>query len=188
MPVKVISCTNSGGVSRIGFVDIRPLVTQLDGDGNVISHGTIHNVPYLRIQGGSNAVILDPQAGDVGIASFCDRDISGVKNIGAETAPGSRRKFDMSDAIYHSSIIGATPTQYVQFNSSGIVVKSPTNVTIDAPSADFTGTVSAVGTITSQADIIDHGTKSMAAMRTVFNSHPHTDPQGGLVSVPPILM
>ena len=33
----------------------------------------IHNVPYMRIQGGANGIILDPAIGDIGIATVCDR-------------------------------------------------------------------------------------------------------------------
>lgn len=134
MPVKVISVTNSGGISAIGKVSVQPLVSAVDGNGQAWEHGIIHNVPYMRIQGGANGVILDPAVGDIGIATVCDRDISTVKNTSAVSAPGSNRKNDMSDMVYLMTIIGAAPTQYIQFNSAGITILSPTKVTISAPS------------------------------------------------------
>jgi hypothetical protein len=137
MPVKVISVTNSGGVSAIGKVSVQPLVSAVDGNGQAWEHGIIHNVPYMRIQGGSNGVILDPAVGDVGIASVCDRDISTVKNTGAVSAPGSNRKNDLSDMVYLMTIIGAAPSQYIQFNSSGITILSPTKVKINAPNVEI---------------------------------------------------
>jgi len=137
-PVKVLSVSNDGGVATVGTVSIQPLVSQMDAEGNTTPHGTIYNVPYLRLQGGSNAVILDPKVGDTGIAVFCDRDISRVK-VAANNAlpgtamaagPGSARKHDMSDAIYLGTIIGSAPTTYVQVNDSGITHAAPlVNVT-----------------------------------------------------------
>lgn len=54
-------------------MDVQPLAGQLDGAGYVIAHGVIHGVHYLRLAGGANAVILDRQAVDMGIAVVCDR-------------------------------------------------------------------------------------------------------------------
>lgn len=136
-PVMVKSVTNDGGVSPIGRVSIQPLVQQLDGDRNVVDHGVIHNVPYLRIQGGANAVILDPKVGDIGIAVFCDRDISAVKATGAVAPPGSDRTNHMADAVYLNTVIGATPSQYVRFSEAGIEVVSPVKVHIQAPAGQL---------------------------------------------------
>ena len=87
LPVRVESVTNDGGVSPIGRVSIRPLVQQVDGEGNATDHGIINNVPYFRIQGGANAVIMDPEVGDIGMALFADRDISAVKASGQSSPP-----------------------------------------------------------------------------------------------------
>lgn len=208
MPVKVISVTNSGGVSAIGKLSVQPLVSSVDGNGQAWEHGIIHNVPYMRIQGGANGIILDPVVGDIGIATVCDRDISTVKNTGAIAAPGSNRKNDMSDMVYLMTIIGAAPTQYVQFNSSGITILSPTKVTISAPTvqvdassvfrvnsaaiqlngpitqvsgsgnAAFAGNITTPGTVTATTDVVGGG-KSL-------NSHKHggVTTGGGQTGVP----
>ena len=42
----------------------------------------------------------------------------------------------MSDMVYLMTMIGAAPTQYIQFNSSGITILSPTKVTINAPNVE----------------------------------------------------
>ena len=151
MPVLVKAVSNNGGLSPIGTVDVQPMVSMLDGSGNAWPHGIIYNVPYMRIQGGSNGIILDPAVGDIGIATVCDRDISTVKNTGKVSAPGSLRKNDMSDMVYLMTIIGAAPTQYIQFNSAGITITSPTAVTINA-------NITVNGTITATGDIIGQGT------------------------------
>lgn len=126
MPVKVVRVTNAGDVSAIGRVDIMPLVGQLDGDGQLIPHGIIYDVPYLRLQGGGNAVIIDPVVGDIGIALFCDRDISAVKASKDAAQPGSLRKHDMSDAVYLGAILSSAPAQYIRFSASGIEIVAPT--------------------------------------------------------------
>lgn len=178
LPVEVVSVTNSGGVSPIGYVDIHPIVSQLDGTGNAIPHGVIYNVPYLRIQGGTNAIIIDPQVGDIGIASFCDRDITSAKYAKKDAPPGSLRRHDMSDAIYHHSIIGAAPTQYVQFNSSGITIHSPTAINITAPIVNVNATTSA--NVTAPSISLGASGQSLLAFVTsaftaLFNGHTHNE-------------
>ena len=130
---EVMSVTNAGGVAPVGFVSLRPMVNQLDGYGNAVPHGVIYNVPYFRLQGGANAIILDPQEGDIGWAGFADRDISSVKATKAQANPGSRRMFSMADAVYFGGILNGTPDQYIAFSSSGIAILSPTQISMTAP-------------------------------------------------------
>ncbi len=168
MPVQVISVSNAGGLSPVGTVNVQPLINIVDGSGNTSPHGIIYNVPYMRIQGGANGIILDPQVNDIGIATVCDRDISTVQNVGKSinsatghnftSAPGSNRKNDMSDMVYLMTIIGSAPTQYVQFNSTGINIVSPIAVSITAPNITTNGTWNHTGTLTSTGDIIGAGT------------------------------
>lgn len=131
--VRVTSCTNSGGLSAVGFVDVVPLVNQIDGKGNQTPHGTIHNVPYLRVQGGGNGIILDPQSGDIGVCVFASRDITKVKSTKSAANPGSFRQYSFSDGLYLGGMLNGTPSQYVRFGGDGITIHSPTAVTIEAP-------------------------------------------------------
>jgi hypothetical protein len=131
--VEVIGVTNAGDVSPVGFVDVQPLVNQLDGYNNATPHGTIFHLPYFRLQGGANAVILDPQKGDIGVAIIEDRDISSVKANKAQANPGSKRIFDMADGLYIGGFLNGPPTQYIAFSASGISVVSPTKISFAAP-------------------------------------------------------
>lgn len=133
--VRVVACTNSGGVSPVGFVDVVPMVHQVDAQGVPTVHTTIFNVPYMRMQGGANAIIIDPQVGDIGIACFASRDLSKVKNTKQPNPPGSLRGYSFSDALYVGGMLNGTPTQFVRFSASGIEITSPTAVTINAPTA-----------------------------------------------------
>lgn len=133
--VLVLACTAQGADVPAGFVNVQPMVNQIDGFGNQVNHGTIYHLPYFRLQAGANAVILDPQPGDIGIAVMCDRDISKVKATNAVAGPGSFRQHDWADGCYFGGFLGTvTPTQFVQFQASGITITSPTQVTINAPS------------------------------------------------------
>lgn len=140
--VEVIAVTSAGEVAECVFIDVKPMQDQIDGAGNATPHGIIHDVPYFRMQGGANAVILDPVIGDIGLAVVCSRDISSAKATKKAGTPGSRRTFDLADAVYFGGLLNGIPTQYVRFSATGIVLKPAAGqkVTVDGP-AHFTGAV-----------------------------------------------
>lgn len=113
--VQVQSCSNADTVDAVGTVDVLPLVNMMDGAGKTYQHETIYNVPYFRLQGGKNAIIADPQKGDIGIALFADRDISSVKNSKKQGNPGSRRRYAFADALYIGGVLNDVPQQYLRF-------------------------------------------------------------------------
>jgi len=143
--VQVISCTNDGGLSPVGFVDVKVLVQRMDGEGAIVDAGQINSVPYLRIQGGTDAIIMDPKPGDIGLASICDRDISAVVASKAPAIPASLRRHDMADALYLGGLLNGTPAQYIQFTDDGINLVSPTKVSVQAPEVDIAGVVKITG-------------------------------------------
>src|SRR5690242_10761672 len=61
MLVVVKAVSNDGDLSPVGTVDVQPLVSKVDGEGNIVVAGTVFALPYLRIQGGTNAIIIDPK-------------------------------------------------------------------------------------------------------------------------------
>ena len=132
IPVEVVSVSvPTGTLAPIGRCSVRPLVQQVDGNNNVYGRGQIINVPYLRVQGGKNAVVLDPVVGDVGLCGFCERDISMVKRTGAEAAPNTRRQYSLNDAVYMFTMMSGMPEQYVHFKDSGINIKSTGDININ---------------------------------------------------------
>lgn len=140
--VQVLSCTNSGGLSAVGRVVVQPLVFQVSGNGTYVPHGEIHDVPYFRVQGGTDAVILDPKKGDIGIALFCFSDIASVKAdpqaavAAGGAAPGSFGMFDWADGLYIGGVLNGVPAQYIRFFSGGIEIVSPTKITLRAPTVE----------------------------------------------------
>ena len=123
--VQVTGIDIVGGTGPCGTVEVMPLVQQVAGDGTAIPHGTIFEVPYLRIQGGVNAVICDPVIGDIGFCVFADRDISKVMQAKATAMPGSERRFDFADAMYIGGWSSVSPTQYLQFLAGSILLQTP---------------------------------------------------------------
>lgn len=144
-----------------GFtVDVQPMVAQVDGAGNAVPHGIVHNLPVWRVQGGTSAVIVVPAVGDIGVAVFASTDISGVKRSKSPTTPGSARRFDWADGMYLGGILNALPTQFVRLDEDGVTITSASVVTINAPggvlingdatvngSASVDGDVSATGNL-----------------------------------------
>jgi len=120
LPVKVIAVKANDG--HTGFVDVQPLVQQITADSTVVDHGIIYNVPYFRIQGGINGIIIDPAVGDIGLCDFCSRDISAVKNAKQIAPPASRRMHSFSDAVYIGGFLNKAPTRFIEFNDNGINV------------------------------------------------------------------
>ena len=147
--VKVVSSTNEGEVAPPGFVDIQPLVNLIDGKGQAIKHGTVYRCPVARLQGGASAVILDPVAGDIGIAIFADRDITSVVANKDQANPGSFRRFSMADALYLGGVLNAAPTQWVRFSASGIELHSATAIELEAPTVTITAPIVAINASTS---------------------------------------
>lgn len=155
--VRVVACSNAGDTSPVGTVDIQPMVNQVDALGQPTPHETIYNVPYFRLQGGANAIIIDPEVGDLGIAVFASRDISKVKTTKDQANPGSGRQFSWSDAMYIGGVLNGAPTQFIQFNENGITITTPGDLTINVDGdaiLNITGDMSATvgGDVTIDAD------------------------------------
>lgn len=132
--VKVVAVRGKGEVAAPASIDVQIVVHQIDGDGNAHPHGTIFNIPYHRAQNGSNAIIMDPQVGDIGVVVCSSRDISSVKaNKGEPSVPGSLRRHDLADAMYVGTVIAKNaPEQYVQFTDDGLTMMTPKDMTITA--------------------------------------------------------
>lgn len=151
--VKIVAVTSTGTVAKAGTVDVQPMVNQLDGMGNAVPHGVVNGLPYMRLQGGGNAFIMDPVVGDIGLALFADRDISSVKATGAIANPGSLRQSDMADGIYFGGLLNGVPTQYVQFAAAGITISSPNQINLVAPAIQLVGETSVDGSLTTTGNL-----------------------------------
>ncbi len=94
---------------------------------------------------------------------------------------------DEGDSIVlkRGRLVEATTHTFTLNAATAINLNAPT-ITANASSqvAMNTPLVAASTDIKAQGEIIDHGNKSMSGMRATYNSHTHTDPQGGSVGTP----
>jgi hypothetical protein len=180
--VRIEACSNDGELAMVGTVDITPLVNQIDGSSppNSVPHVTIYNVPYLRMQGGTDAIILDPKVGDIGLALFASRDISKVKVTKAQANPGSYRQYDFSDALYVGGMLNGVPQQYVRFSADGIELVSPSLITLTAPTITLSGDVTISETLVVTGDAMAAG----ISLQTHVHPYPTVPPTGA--TGPPI--
>lgn len=190
---------------KVGFVTVVPLVQEVDTAGVVIEQTPIYNVPYLRYQGGSSAVILDPAVGDIGLAIFAERDITAIKATQQAGPAATDRTYSSADGLYIGGVLNADPTQYVQFQPSGAGIKihSPGNIVLEAGgnvtmSAGGSTTLTAPGGFIVNANMTLNGTMSGTASgagayqfagtiqapdavinSVTFSTHKHTGVQTG---------
>lgn len=110
-------------------VDVQPLIRQVDGAGNGISHGIIHDMPFFALHAGTARIIARPRKGDIGVAIFCHNDISAVKKARRESNPGSFRRFDWSDGIYFGGVLPSAPaTVEMDVTEAGVFVTGSVDV------------------------------------------------------------
>lgn len=129
--IELVKVQNVRGSAPNLVVDAIPLVTRTDQSGAMIQNSTIFNIPVFRLQRGSSAIIMNPVVGDIGMIAICDRDTTLVRTNRKESVPASGRKHSKSDALYLGGFLNSQPTEYVEFTSSGINIKSPGTVNIN---------------------------------------------------------
>jgi hypothetical protein len=173
VPVKVVA-VHGGGVGPPPIVDVQPLIKQMNGVGQTISHGTVYGIPVKRNQGGANVIINDPKIGDVGVVQCCDRDISQFKaNGGAESPPDSQRRHNLSDGVYHGFVVKpTTPNQYVYFRSDGITIQDLNGNSIVTSPGQIAITAGGVTTIFNSTGI-HSGADVFTEQATTLETHTH---------------
>lgn len=206
--VQVLAVQPTSG--KVGFVTVQPLVLDVDTNKVVIAQTPIYNVPYMRYQGGSSAVILDPVVNDIGIAIFAEDDITNVKQTQKPGAAATQRNHSTADALYIGGVLNPDATQYVHFQpgGAGIDIVSPGEVTLHAGStvtitSGTTTTINAPSGFVVNANMTLNGTMSgtatgagayqfagtVVAPDAVINgvtqsTHIHNDAQGGVTGGP----
>lgn len=128
--VKVLAVYPTPGT--VGFVDVQPLVQQQATNGVVIDQAPIYRLPYLRLQGGKSALIMDPVVDDLGVAVFAERDITTAIATKAEGPAPTNRAYDAGDGLYLGGFLNGDPTQWLRFfPTDGAELKAPL-LTLDA--------------------------------------------------------
>lgn len=183
--VKVTAVHPTAGT--VGFVDVVDLVQQQTTNGVVIEGVQIFGLPYLRMQGGSSAIILDPVVGDIGLAAFGQRDLSTAIATRDPGAAPTNRAYSAADGLYLGGFLNADPTQFIEFLPTGginIEATGPVNVnasgaaTLTAPSWTVSGPVTFNDPITAPEATIN----GIAQSTHKHISAPSGSPTGGPIS------
>ncbi|MXV65915.1 baseplate assembly protein [Saccharibacter sp. EH60] len=148
-PILVrVEAVHGEGVSLTGKVDVVPLVEIQDATGRPRQRELIYGVPYLRIQGGTSAVIVDPKPGDIGFVVIAGRDQTNVVTTRQPPPPASTRHYSLNDCVYVGGFLNEAPNQYVQFTDEGVRIVTPGKVEIDAASIAANCDITTTGDIT----------------------------------------
>lgn len=108
-----------GAGGACATVSVQPLVGMSDGMGNTFPHGTISNVPALRLQAGNVAIVMDPVIGDFGFMLICDRDSTAAKANLSTSQANTGRMHNMADAVYLPGWSKTAPTQSLTWSQTG---------------------------------------------------------------------
>ncbi len=157
-PVKVVAVNaGSGSPPGPGTVDVQPLVSLIDGNGNAVEQGTVHGLPVGRLAGGVWTIVCDPAVGDFGYVVCSDRDISKAVASKGVAAPGSLRRFSVSDGVYVGALLNDVGANYLWLRpdgtlkltaAGGFVLETDVN-----GNATITGDLTVTGRIISNTDV-----------------------------------
>ena len=154
-PVRVVAVSGSG-ISPVGFVDVQPLVNLVTGEQKAQEQSVLFKLPYLRIQGGKNALVIDPQPGDIGLAVYAMRDTESLKESrgkGGNVNPGSARSLSKGDGFYLGGFLNDAPERYVQIDDEGVTIEGVAKLTMHGE----TSVLTAESGLTINADVRING-------------------------------
>lgn len=171
--VEVVA-VDEGKTGKVGFVDVVFLTQRTNADLDNVELSRVNNVPYFRVSGGTNAVIADPQIGDIGFCGFCSRDISLVKRNRGKAAKNMNRQYDVSDAFFFGGWSNKEAEQYIWFDGDQVKIKAKSKIVLDAPEVEVTGSLTAQGIIKSLADVVAKAI-SVITFGNYYNSHKHKE-------------
>jgi len=150
--IPVIVTEVMPGSGSVGYVKAKPLVNNMDAQGNAVEVPIIPSLPYFRLQGGKVAIITDPIVGDIGLACFAQKDTSNV--IAGTKEPvqaGSFRKFSMSDGWYIGGFLNASPETFIELKQDKtMIITALSGITIN-------GDITLNGALTATGDIQGNG-------------------------------
>ena len=191
---RVDACSGKGSGSGSGTVSATQLTAQADASGKSLPMPSMSKLPYVRIQGGIAALIIDPVPGDIALFSSCKQDISGIKQGTSEPVPaGSYRSFSQSDSVMVGAIHTKPPEVWIEIKQdktivihapegckietdSEVEIKASQAVKVTAPKVEITGQVTINGSLTVSGD--------MTAGGKPYLSHTHRGDSGGTTGAP----
>lgn len=160
-------------INEDGTIDVIPVVKRETADGTYAENRTIPNVKYIQYQAGTNAVIVKPQVGDIGLLLINKRDISNAQGGIVAT----KRMFNPCDGIYLGGVFGLNqnPVNFIEVNDSGITansnlkinLKATVGINMDSPLVETTGSLK-VGT--GASGIVYTGAQALTFVNGILTS------------------
>ena len=191
---RVDACSGKGSEAGSGTVSATQLTAQADASGKSLPMPSMSKLPYVRVQGGIAALIIDPVPGDIALFSSCKQDISRIKQgTDAPVPAGSYRQFSQSDSVMVGAIHTQKPEVWIEIKQDKTIVihapegcnietdseaeiKASQAVKVTAPKVEITGQVIINGPLPVSGD--------MSAGGKSYLSHPHKGDSGGTTSAP----
>lgn len=156
---SIVNKVNTMEIVKVVEVDsannkltVIPVVKKASVENEAVPESNIYGVKYFGWQFGENAIKAVPEVGDIGVLVVSKRDISSINSGIVAT----NRKFCLADGIYIGGLCGfnKTPTQFIEFNSNGISVTTPTTLSVSAKDVDIQATGNVTVTATTKANVI----------------------------------
>ncbi|MUG04165.1 baseplate assembly protein [Bombella sp. ESL0378] len=174
MLVQVVD-VSAEPASITGKVTVRPMVQQQDALSRPLAHDIIHNVPYLRIQGGTSALIIDPKPGDIGFIIISGRDHTHAVTTRQPSPPASFRQFALQDCVYVGGFLNNGPNQFIQATEQGWRIVTPGTVSIEAQGEV---TINAAK-LSANCDIVTNGDVKAGSISLTQHTHNGVQPGSG---------
>ncbi|WP_345822891.1 hypothetical protein ABC766_32150 (plasmid) [Methylobacterium fujisawaense] len=130
---EIVAVHNRNSMTKPCTVDIRPVLSDVDGLGQAQKPDVIYGVPVPRNQSGDSVIINDPNVGDRAHFSVFDRDHSSAQASDWKSGnPGSFRRSTLSDAVFHAVLPREAQEvkQYVRMDENGVDIRQRDGHTI----------------------------------------------------------
>lgn len=130
---EIVAVHNRNSMTKPCTVDIRPVLSDVDGLGQAQKPDVIYGVPVPRNQSGDSVIINDPNVGDRAHFSVFDRDHSSAQASDWKSGnPGSFRRSTLSDAVFHAVFPREAQEvkQYVRMDENGVDIRQRDGHTI----------------------------------------------------------
>ena len=141
---------------------VKPLLAKRDAVGNKVATIEVSGIPFMRLQMGVSAVLMNPKVGDKGLLLCCDRDISNILATGQESMVATGFTHVKKDGIYLGGVglLGATPTEYIEFTGTGINMVSTGTININGVQITSAGSLIFNNGVVGESHIHSQGSDS----------------------------